>query len=302
MKAIVTGATGFVGKWLVDKLLEQKNDVAVIVRDRKRIPQKWEPYVSIVEASLDSYENLNKSSFPWKAADIFFHFAWAGTAGMERSDVALQLQNVRASCEAVKFASAMGCRRFINAGSIMEYEAMNGIPSDDANPSPGCIYSTAKLTADFMAKTIAASEHISYINVIISNIYGAGEASPRFLNTTLKKMLKGEEIPLTKGTQMYDFIYVTDAVNAMIEIAKRGEDNSSYYIGNSKQRQLKDFILEMKDVLCSESRLLFGEIPMSGTALTYQEFDTTRLERMGIAPEITFARGIELTRDWILEG
>lgn len=301
MKVIVTGATGFVGKWLVDKLLEQKDDVAVIVRDKKRIPKEWEPDVHVVEASLESYESLDKNSFPWKTADIFFHLAWAGTAGVKRADVTLQLQNVKASCEAVKFASAMKCRRFVNAGSIMEYEAMNGISVDDANPSLGCIYSTAKLAADFMAKTIAVSEHLSYINVIISNIYGAGESSPRFLNTTLKKMLKDEEIPFTAGTQMYDFIYVTDAVNAVIEVARKGEDNSSYYIGNSNQRPLKEFVLEMRDVLHSKARLLFGEIPMSGTPLTYQEFDTTKLERMGIIPEVTFARGIELTRDWILE-
>ena len=301
MKVIVTGATGFVGKWLVGKLLEQKDDVAVIVREKGRVPKEWGSDVHVVEASLESLHRLEKNDFSWQNADLFFHFAWTGTSGMERADTDLQLQNVKAACEAVRLASKMNCKRFVNAGSIMEYEAMHGLTADNALPALGCIYSTAKLTADFMAKTIAAAEQIGYINVIISNIYGAGESSPRFLNTTLKKMLRNEDIPLTQGTQMYDFIYVSDAVNAMIMSAKRGDENASYYIGNSIQRPLKEFILEMKEVLNSQSKLLFGEIPMGGAALTYREFDTLKLEKLGFTPQVTFPRGIEMTRDWILE-
>ena len=302
MKVIVTGATGFVGQWLVRKLLERGNEVAVIVRDKNRVPKEWAADVHMVEATLESLKNLGTDDFPWKNADLFFHFAWAGTSGIERADEVLQLKNVQAACDAVRLAGAIACRRFVYAGSIMEYEAVKQIPKDYEKPAPGLLYSTAKLTADFMAKTLSARENMDYINVIISNIYGPLESSPRFLNTTLKKMLKNETIPLTKGTQMYDFIYVTDAVEAMITAAEQGMANASYYIGNSKQRPLKEYILEMRDILDSRANLLFGEIPLKGTPLTYQEFDTTKLERMGFVPKISFAEGIGLTRDWILEG
>lgn len=71
-----------------------------------------------------------------------------------------------------------------------------------------------------MAKIVSVNAEIEYINVIISNIYGAGEESERFFNTTLRKMMNHEKIPLTHGEQMYDFIYVSDAVRAIILAGK----------------------------------------------------------------------------------
>lgn len=301
MKIVVTGATGFVGKWLVKELLKQGDEVTVVVRSKMRIPDEWTSKVQIVETDLEGLSKLDKKDFPWDCADMFFHLAWAGTAGMERANTELQLQNVQAACDAVRLASRLECGRFVNAGSIMEYEAMQYISADGSTPGMGNIYSTAKLTADFMAKTVATKEGIAYINVVISNIYGAGEKSARFLNTTLRKMLHNESVELTHGCQLYDFIYVTDAAKQIVLAGKCGEANSVYYIGNSVPRPLKDFVIEMKQTLCSDSELIFGKVPFSGAMLTYNEFDTAKLEKIGFVPEVTFAEGLKLTRDWILE-
>lgn len=301
MKAIVTGATGFVGGRLVDELLCQRDEVTVIVRNRARVPREWNTRVHIVEASLGQLQGLEVQDFFSPRADVFFHFAWDGTSGNKRADVCLQLQNAQFACDAVKLAGRLQCGRFINAGSIMEYEAMQYISADGALPGMGNIYSTAKLAADFMAKTVAAQEGIDYINTIISNIYGAGERSARFLNTTLRKMLNHEAIPLTHGEQMYDFIYVSDAVKAIAFAGKKGEKNASYYIGNARQHPLKEFILQMKEVTGSQSQLLFGEVPFAGATLSYREFDTEKLTRMGCLPSIDFAQGVNLTKKWMLE-
>ena len=301
MKAVITGATGFVGTWLVRELLTQNDEVTVIVRDKKSIREEWAESVHVVEATLEQFSELDNIAFNEKKADIFYHFAWAGTAGNERADVGIQLKNVEATCEAVMLAKRLGCKRFVNAGSIMEYEAIQYVPSDGARPGMGNIYSTAKLTADFMAKTVATKENIEFINIIISNIYGAGERSARFLNTTLRKMLNDESIAMTHGNQLYDFIYVTDAVKAITLAAKQGESNAEYYIGNTKQQPLKEYILMMKSVLKSETEILFGKVPFTGIMLSYEEFDTGKLERMGFVPEVSFEEGIIRTRDWILE-
>jgi nucleoside-diphosphate-sugar epimerase len=208
---------------------------------------------------------------------------------------------VQAACDAVKLAARLGCKRFVNAGSIMEYEAMSYIPQAGATPGMGNIYSTAKLAADFMAKTTAAKEHIEYCNVIISNIYGIGEKSGRFLNSVMRKMLQNESIAMTQGTQLYDFIYVTDAVKAIILAGINGEANTSYYIGNETQRPLREFVLDMKEILQSKSELLFGRVPFTGAMLSYREFDTEGLKTLGFRPEISFKEGIKKTQEWIKE-
>ncbi len=300
MKVVVTGATGFVGRWLVNELLLQNDDITVIVRNKDFIPKEWRTSVHIVESTLEQAVALKEEDFPVGNPDIFFHLAWDGTSGSQRANVQLQLRNVQFTCGMVALAKRLHCSRFVNAGSIMEYEAMQYIPEDGAEPDKGNVYSAAKLVADLMAKTEAVNLGIDYINAVISNIYGVGECSERFLNATFRKMLRNERISLTHGEQLYDFIYVSDAVKAIVIAGKKGEKNSAYYIGNSKQYPLKYFVLQMREILGSKSELLFGEVPFKGAMLRYDEFDIHKIEYLGYKPEIDFSEGLNLMREWMV--
>lgn len=294
MKAVVTGATGFIGTALVEELLTQGYDIIAVVRDIKSISSKWleDSRIEVVEYKVETLSAMK--------ADVFFHFAWKGTAGDSRADVNIQLDNAKLACEAVTLAKAMGCKRFIHAGSLMSYEVLNGFASEDYLPAKSRVYSISKLTAEYMSKTIAVAEQIEYVNVIISNVYGVGERSTRFINATVKKMLANETIPLTAGTQVYDFIYVTDAVKAIILVAEKGQNLGNYYIGNSNQIQLREFVKRMYKVLDSQSELLFGAVPMEAIVLDYKELNTTRLEsELGFVPEVSFEEGIKRLSDWI---
>lgn len=298
MKAIVTGATGFVGTWLVRELLGKGYDVCVFIRDRNRVPVIWRDQVHIIEKDFKSISEPEKKVLA--GAEYFFHFAWAGTSGVQRSYTDMQLKNVQYACEALEFADKIGCRRFVNAGSIMEYEMMCHIKENDKLVGLGNIYSMAKLTADVMLKTLATQKKIEYINVVISNIYGVGEKSERFLNCTLKKMMQNEDIPLTHGKQLYDFIYVTDAVKEIVLVAEKEKEGQNYYIGNRNLRPLKDFVIEMKEALKSNSDLEFGKIPFNGRELDYSNIDMQWLERLEYIPEVSFKEGILLTKNWML--
>lgn len=302
MKVIVTGATGFVGQNLIKELVAQNTEVVALVHDKDKIPQDWRLREDIrcFECDMRDYPAASDTILKDVRADAFIHLAWGGTSGVQRADYALQLLNVQAVCDAVKLAGKLGCTKFLNAGSIMEYEAAEYLSTDDARPGGGYIYSTAKLTADYMAKCVANSISLSYINVIISNIYGVGEKSERFLVSTVHKLMENQTIPLTEGKQLYDFIYVSDAVKAIIKVLGSGRPFGNYYIGNSVQHPLREFLLCMKQVLASSSVLDFGKVPFKGPMLSYQEFDTARLEKeFGFVPEITFEEGIILLRDWL---
>lgn len=156
MKAIVTGATGFIGTWLVRELLEKGYDVFALIRDRNRVPILWRDRVHIIEKDFKNMKESEKKDLT--GADYFFHLAWTGTSGILRSYTDMQLKNVQYACEALEFADEIGCRRFINAGSIMEYEMICHIKENDKLIGLGNIYSIAKLTADVMLKTLATQK------------------------------------------------------------------------------------------------------------------------------------------------
>ena len=261
----------------------------------------WGDKVKIIERDLADAGSITNGHLDVPDDEkILVHFAWDGTSGDKRALENIQLNNVRMSCALIRKAKELDCRRFIYAGSIMEYEAMKTAASDNERPSRNTMYSIAKLTADFMLKTIAADIGIDYLNVIISNIYGPGEVSRRFLNNVVRLLIKNESLKLTEGLQPYDFIYSDDAMRMIKAVADRGNPFESYYIGNAVQRSLRDFVIEAKNVINSSSELIFGAVPFTGQALDYTEFDCGKMETLGIMPEVSFSECIRKTADWVL--
>lgn len=304
MRAIITGATGFVGRNLVKELIANEIEVTVIIRHNREIPCEWKnnSNIEVIYSDLSELGSLANSQCVKETGDIFYHLGWYGTSGEERTDINGQLQNVRNTCDAVRLAVHLGCTTFVNAGSIMEYEIIKLMTSGNYVPNMSTIYSTAKLSADYMGRAFSNSLGIKYINVIISNIYGVGEKSARFLNTTIRKMLENEIIPLTHGNQLYDFIYITDAVRMMRIVGMKGNNNESYYIGNSRQEPLKNYLVRMKDVLESKAELVFGAVPLDIPTITYKEFDTCKMENeFGVKAEIDFETGILKVKNWLVE-
>jgi Nucleoside-diphosphate-sugar epimerases len=297
-RAIVTGANGFLGSSLINKLISKDYYVYAIVRNNNSDNIIKHFNMEIINCEMSSINNLTK--LIQNDVDIFYHFAWTGSSGDERSNYQLQLQNIEYTCDCVKVAKQLNCKRFIFAGSIMEYESMSYLKDDFSHPGLGYIYSTAKLTADFMAKTLSHNLQLDYITLTISNIYGKGEKSKRFIYTTIKKLITKQKMAFTAGEQLYDFIYISDAVEAIYLVGEYGKTNSSYYIGNKEPRQLKDFIVELKNCIDHKIKLDFGEVPFNGPFLSYTEFDTGKLEReFDFRPKVSFSEGIHLTLDYL---
>lgn len=302
MKALVTGGTGFVGTHLVSHLADLGYDVTVLVRDRQKIPTAWKEKSNISILLFDIESFLKKESVE-ESYDIIYHFAWMGTSGVLRADESVQLENIRCTCEMVRYAGRHKVKRFVFAGSIMEYEAQKFVGGDRKYPAASNMYSIAKLTADYMAKTLCNALGIEYINVLISNIYGPGEKSDRFLNTMLKKMYNGEICELSEGLQLYDFIYIDDAVRAIELSGSKGTSGGEYYIGNPKQYSLKSFVLKMNNIVNKGTELKFGAIKSSGAFLDYSEFNTFKLEEeLGFKAKVPFSDGVKNTYEWIIKG
>ena len=302
MRIVVTGGTGFVGKWLVKEIAKHNNEIILLIIDENDKPIEFQNMANIkyVVCPLDKLETIDSNEISNKPIDVFMHLAWVGTSGQARADENVQLDNVKYACSAVRLAKRLGSKKYINAGSIMEYESFYTLSK--SNPAqPTMLYSVAKLSQDFFSKALCNKLGIEYVNLIIGNIYGVGEKSQRFINAMSRKMLRNEKIELTDCTQQYDFIYAEDAARAVYLVLEKGANNNSYYIGNSSPKILKEYVLEMKRVLNSKSEIVFGAVPFTNTPLSYQEFDMAKLSNeLSFKPEISFEKGIAMIKEWLL--
>lgn len=298
-KVIITGADGFVGSNTVQYFLEQ--GVSVLALDIGPEPRRLAPHPQLTYLCCDITDTEKmQEMIPAGVYDTFIHFAWAGSAGPARLDYHLQMNNALTTVACLKAAKELGCSRFVCAGSIMEYEVEAAIHSQGSRPGMGYIYGMGKHIAHCMCKSVAADIGIDLIWPMITNAYGAGELSPRFVNTTLRKIINKEPLQFTAATQNYDFVYVTDVARAFYLIAKNGKPFCEYMIGSSTARPLKEFILEMQQTLAPEQTPLFGDVPFTGTNMPLSVFDTSATEEdCGFKAEISFAEGTRLTMEWL---
>lgn len=300
-KAVVTGANGFIGTALCRELSAEGMEIYAVVRGREEDISGIDnlPKLKVVYSDMADFRNL-ADKLP-DGIDILYHLAWAGSAGILRGDADIQVKNVQYACDTVKACADMGCPRLVFASSIMEFE-IEALMKTDSTPAVNTLYCSAKVAADYMARTIAGVLGIDYIRAVISNVYGPEEMSPRLINTSLRKMLNKEHCSFSAGEQTYDFIYITDAAKAFVSIGKEGVPNRTYYIGSQSPRPLKEFLYELRDQVDPEMEIGIGELPFTGVSLTYNEFDIYAVKNdTAFVPKVSFAEGIRKTMDWIRE-
>lgn len=296
---IITGADGFVGSYTTEYFL--KNGLNVLALDVGEKALRLKESIGLTYMQCDiSNTGAMLDKIPHGVYDTFVHFAWAGSAGPSRVDYNLQMQNALNTVECMKTARELGCTRFVCAGSIMEYEVEAAIHSQGSKPGMGYIYGMGKHIAHCLCKSVAVEIGIELVWPMITNAYGIGEMSPRFVNTTLRKIINGEPLQFTAATQNYDFVYVTDVAEAFYQIAKNGKPYCEYMIGSGHARPLKEFILEMQHECAPNAEPLFGDIPYTGTNMPLSTFDTSDTERdCGFKAEISFAEGTRMTMNWL---
>jgi nucleoside-diphosphate-sugar epimerase len=295
--AVVTGASGFIGRNLVRVLTNKGFYVTAFGKEKEDIFTEE----NIKYTSLDM-QSLCNSALSCGKADIFYHFAWAGVSGDDRGSAQVQLRNILWTIDALNLCKQIGCKRFVCAGSIMEKETYAATLAQGSKPSLAYTYGAAKLTAHSMSKAVAASFGIDHIWAQITNVYGVGEVSPRFINTTLRKIINNEPLRFTSATQNYDFVYIDDAAEAFYRIGEYGKPFYEYTIGSSNAKPLKEFIVEMASLLCPDRELTFGDVPFTGINLPLSDFDCTETELdTGFKSKISFSEGIQKTNAWLKE-
>lgn len=300
-KYLVTGASGFVGTALVKELAKNGENVIAVVRNENSDVAGISGLsgVKIVYCAMEQIQQL-PVLIQDRDIDVCVHLAWDGSTGDARADYEKQLDNVKASVALVEMLHEMQVSRMVCAGTLAELDVQNYHGMDGARPNAVSNYGVAKLTAHYMTKAVAAKYGIEHIWCYLSNTFGEGNRTGNFVNFACKTMLEGRRASFTSAEQMYDFVYIKDTVRALYAVAQKGKAYVSYYLGSTKPRQLKKYIMAMRDAIDATIPVYLGEIPFQGNSLPAEAYDTTKLvEDTGYQPQYTFEDTIGQTIEWL---
>ena len=291
-RAVITGATGAVGTAIIAELIRRNVEVLVLCRKESKRNEQI-PRHRLVRQEYCSMEEFSSRQTGGEVYDVFYHLAWEGTTGPARDDMFLQNRNVRYALDAVGLAARFGCKRFIGAGSQAEYGRAEGIlrPDTPANPTMG--YGIGKLAAGLMTRQYTHQLSMEHIWVRIVSIYGPNDTPRSMVMSTVRSLKEGKAPQLTKGEQMWDYLYSEDAGRAFALLGEKGVDGKTYVLGSGSVRPLRAYVEDIRDEVSPGADLAFGAIDYYPHQVMHLQADTEDLERdTGWHAETQFRDGI----------
>lgn len=310
-RAYITGATGAIGMALTAKLLKENVNVTVFLRkgsdrndrfdifaDEQNSGRLKLVYLDLKELAAYCAEEHEEC----RQDDVFYHFGWSGTFGAARSDRKRQQDNIEYTLDAVRLAVRLGCGRFVGAGSQAEYGRRDGVLTPDTPAAPENEYGKAKLEAGIKSRELCEKLGIMHCWVRILSVYGPYDGDDTMIMSTISKLMLGQEVPLTEGIQLWDYLYSEDAADAMYRIGELAYTNKSklYCLASGEGRPLKEYILKLcRQAGADEALLKFGAVAYTQTQVMRLEADIHALtEDTGFRAQTAFEDGINKTIDW----
>lgn len=299
---IITGATGEIGLALVNELLTQNKNVTVIVRPNSkrtgRLPENKN--LQIVKCELENLLEFSNSCKFSERFDVFYHLGW--DYSRDHNNVDKQLLNVVYTLNAIKTAVHLGCSCFIGAGSQAEYGRRDGLIDEDTPCFPETAYGIAKLCAEQMSRLFCEQQGIRFVWPRIFSVYGPGDAESTMVISVIRQLLADKSPALTKGEQMWDFLYVSDCARALRLLGEKETCDGAYCIGSGISKPLRLYIEEIRDCINKKMPLVFGEVQYSKRQVMNLNVSIEKLTNAtGFQPEITFPVGIRRTVQWCRE-
>ena len=253
---IVTGAAGFLGYNLTERLMQEEDaHIYAVVRPNSPHNARLAPSerLTIVPADLSEYARLDEMI--GTPCDVFFHLAWQGG----RYDFAEQYGNIADTISALEAAACLGCKRFICTGSQAEYGRQTALITEETCPHPADAYGAAKLAACALSRQRAADLGVAWIWGRVVSLYGRYEQEGRMLPTLVKSLRSEQTFALSSsGAQNWDYLYAADAADALLALAKRGRAGEIYNIANGGYRPLRDYIEEARAVIAPQCDVTYG--------------------------------------------
>ncbi len=241
--ALVTGASGFTGGYMVDHLLEQGYSVRAFVRPTSNIDDLKEKNVDIVMGFLESAESVEKAA---KGVDIIYHIA-ALYREANRPDWAYHEVNVKGT-ENVLNAALKNNARVLHCSTAGVHGHVEDPPGNENSPfNPGDIYQQTKLKGEQKALAFHKETGLPVTIVRPIGIYGPGDT--RMLK--MYKLVKNKKfIMFGSGRVYYHLTYVSDVVEGFRLAAESEKSNGEIYIiGGKEYTTLSEFAATIADVL-----------------------------------------------------
>jgi UDP-glucose 4-epimerase len=263
-KILVTGGAGFIGSHLVERLVNDGNEVIVIdnlLRGNKVTKSTFEKIVFLKEDACN-YDAVLKAS---KGCDYIFHFAAIlGVDIVADNPMETMETEVISTQNVVKAALENGIKNIIYASTsgIYGHHAMESSVTEEIMVDPKTSYAMAKRYNEIYLASLHEEKGLNAIALRFFNIYGPRQDNRMVVPRFIEQAQRNEDITVFgSGDQTRDFTYIDDAVEASIRLATTVSGFGIFNIANEAEICIKDLAETIKKVTNSSSKIVYINAP-----------------------------------------
>lgn len=235
-RALVTGATSFIGRRLVERLLREGVSVCAFVR-ASSAPLGIRADEQVYDGSMESVERVIRRFKP----DTIFHLASLSTIAHSAADVdPMEAAILRLGVQLAETAAQRAVSTFILAGSYWQERSAE-------DPTPACLYAAMKQALEDILRFYAASTTMRTATLRLFSVYGPGDRRGRLVGQLDEARRTGRELALSPGRQVMEMVYIDDAVEAFVHSVKLLSDRPklsgrAWHVGSGERMSLRELV------------------------------------------------------------
>lgn len=310
MKVLVTGASGFIGTRLVERLVGLGADVRAFVHYNSRsdyglldlLPNEVLKAVDIAPGDLKDGDAVRRAV---KGCEVVFHLgALVSIPYSYRNPYDMVQTNVSGTANVLNAAREFGVARIVHTSTSETYGTAQYQPIDEFHPLVGqSPYSASKIGADKLAESYYLSFGMPVATIRPFNTYGPGQSARAVIPTIVSQALAGDTIRIGSTDPKRDFNYVDDTVAGFLAVANNHAALGEVInIGSGRTVSIAHVIEEVSRILGREFEIVTdpARIRPEKSEVGLLLADTRKAERLlGWKPGVPLEEGLRRTVEWI---
>ena len=244
MKLLVTGATGFIGQHLVNRLIEQGHIVLALSRSEALLPANDYPNkLFYLQTSLKLDGNTIEKIKQFEP-DTLIHLAWEKIPDFSFEISFANLQNQILFFRNLFLISSL--KKIIVTGSCWEYNKKMGVCTESDICISGNYFTWAKNSLRDFLEFECLQKNINFIWSRVFYVYGPQQRKGSLIPTVIENIQNGIVPELKTPFNSNDFIYVDDVADGLIQFAVKDVPSGIYNLGNGESVPIIDVVSKIE--------------------------------------------------------
>lgn len=306
-KVLVTGASGFVGRHLFQKLAQFGCEIAVISRGQVSFSEKVRVYSGSIEDKAFMTETVSEFS-----PNIVFHLAAARDRVLTQEAFNNTIQANIVGTLNVLFACTKlnDLKRVVVLGTAEEYGPNKAPFVETMRELSVSAYSFSKQSATHLSQLMYNSFGLPTVVIRPSIAYGPGQKNDMFLPALIQSLIKGEPFLMTPGEQTRDYIFIDDLVEALVKTgcAYLEKDEATKIngeiinIGSGQAIQIAKLVQQVEKLLQVKDLAKLGALQYRKTEQMNYWLDVDKAKKLlNWSSETSLEAGLAKTIQWMRE-